>query len=548
MSEMAKTLSFLALAVVALVLGYAIGPGDDNFDIQAEVGKKLNDFTADDVKGLRIVTFEQKTATRSDFEIEEKNGQWTIASKDSYPANAFVQMTEAATCLIDRKILRVAAENATRHKQLGLIDPTSSGLSTESEGVGTRVTMTDNSGSTLTDMVIGKKVRDEAGQDEEEQYFVRSADSDFAYVIKLNPASLTTRFEKWIDRDLLELDPDQVSTIQIKDYSANLVRTSPKGVKPLLTLQSEITLRHDISKKRWFAEEIRVGDTDGTSLVEQQMSEDEELDSIALGKLIKRLSEMSIVDVERKPEVLVEDLREGRELLKNIQAIPSLYGRGFYARQTPTGQPELISRDGELVCTLATGVEYVLRFGGLKLDAEAGSTDSEEADPNVSTDDGLHRYLFVSARLNKSAIQNTELPELPELPEGVEVSEEDNEDKVASAESSENEIPVASETDSSTAVSTEETQTKAQQERVDDPNSALESEALVTNNSKLIAEYRAIEERRKTVVEENKRKEQEAQKTVDRLNERFGDWFYVIDHNVFTDIHLSRDDVVKKKD
>ncbi|MCH8839779.1 MAG: DUF4340 domain-containing protein, partial [Planctomycetes bacterium] len=166
---MAKTLSFVTLAVVSLVAAFVAGPSADDFDIQAEGGKRLNQFDVEDAKRLRIVTFDKETASTREFEVAEADGLWTIPSKQGYPADAVRQMGAAATCLISREVLRIAAENASQHAELGLVDPTASNLDIETVGVGIRVTMTDNNGAPLTDMIIGKQVPETL-----DQYYVRN--------------------------------------------------------------------------------------------------------------------------------------------------------------------------------------------------------------------------------------------------------------------------------------------------------------------------------------------------------------------------------------
>ena len=528
MSEMAKTLSFVAAAAVALLAAYSTGPGEGDFDVQSEVGKTLNEFTIDDAKSLRIATFDKDTATGSEFEVAEEDGLWTIPSKQGYPADAVQQMADAATCLIDREVLRVAADNAVLHEELGLIDPTSPNLGAKSKGVGTRVTMTDNGGKTLTDMIIGKQVLDE-----EEQYYVRNADSDYAYVIALDPEPLTTRFEDWIEKDLLNLNSTDVNKVHIKDYSAQTVFTL-QGRAVATEERSEMKLRFDEADNKWIADEVKVYDEDERLLVDQSLTDDEEIDQDALRDLRFGLADVTIVDVERKPKGLSADLQAGSEFLDNEQAILSLSDRGFSATRNAVGEIDLLSSEGEIVATLNTGVEYVLRFGNLKLDSDGGSSETAKSDPNAEADDGIHRYLFVMARLNKSAIEQPELPALPELPEGVEPptdeAEEDAEDNSKETE--------ADEESDTTEESAEEDSADAEEETEEEDDDV----------SELLDSYKAVQQERDQMTKEYEDKVAAAEKTVRELNERFGDWYYVIDNKVFKDIHLGRDDVIKKKE
>ena len=134
--------------------------------------------------------FDEDTATLRKFEVAEQNGLWSIPSKDGYPADAAKQMAEAATSLMDRKILKLASQNAGDHEQYGVTDPLSPKLEPGQKGVGTRVTMSDEQSKPLVDLILGKAVRDAEGR-----RYVREAGRDAVYVIEIDPAKLSTDFE-----------------------------------------------------------------------------------------------------------------------------------------------------------------------------------------------------------------------------------------------------------------------------------------------------------------------------------------------------------------
>jgi hypothetical protein len=177
MTETAKTLTFMAAGAVALLAAFAVVPGDNSLNVDEYVGQRLNEFDVDKPKRLKIVKFDAETATPHEFEVAEDEGLWTIPSKDGYPADATTQMAEAANCLIDREILRVASTSRSEHAALGVINPSNAKLSSEADGVGTRVIMSDNN-NVLTDMIVGKPVRDAEGQ-----YHVRNTEQDIVYVV-----------------------------------------------------------------------------------------------------------------------------------------------------------------------------------------------------------------------------------------------------------------------------------------------------------------------------------------------------------------------------
>ena len=186
--------------------------------------------------------FDEDSATLREFEVAEQDGLWSIPSKDGYPADAAKQMAEAATSLMDRKILQVASKNAGDHEQFGVIDPLSPKLEPGQKGVGTRVTMSDEQNKPLVDLIVGKPVRDAEGQ-----RYVREAGRDMVYVIEIDPAKLSTNFEDWIEKDLLKLNAWDLEQVDIKDYSAEMGLVMGPNGRPSIGVawdpRADMTLR-----------------------------------------------------------------------------------------------------------------------------------------------------------------------------------------------------------------------------------------------------------------------------------------------------------------
>src|SRR5688500_16335035 len=162
MSENAKTITFVAVGILAIVIGLVTQPKSAELDDNALLGQNLTDEFAspDEAKRLRIVRFNEATADLRNFEVAEKDGLWSIPSKNDYPADAAQQMAEAATSLMDRKILGVATKSAGDHEEYGVIDPLSPKLEAGQKGVGTRVTLSDVNNKPVVDLIIGKAVKD----------------------------------------------------------------------------------------------------------------------------------------------------------------------------------------------------------------------------------------------------------------------------------------------------------------------------------------------------------------------------------------------------
>src|SRR3954447_23983363 len=429
MSENAKTITFVAVGLVAIVLGIVTAPSSAELDKTTLVGKNLTEkFNSPELaKRLRIVRFDQDTATPREFEVAEQNGLWSVPSKENYPADAAKQMAEAANSLIDRKILGVVSNNAGEHEEYGVIDPMQPKLDAGQKGVGTRVTMSDEGGKAIVDLIVGKAVRDA-----EKQRYVRMAGQDVVYVIEIDPSKLSTSFEDWIEKDLLKLHSYDLQQVQIKDYSAELVRAmTPEGLRytPTWDPHAEMTFKYsDSPESKWIAEKIRVFDPKKGDYLEYKLAADEELNDESLNALKSALEDLKIVDVVHKPQGLSNDLKAGQDFMKNDERLRQLASKGFTPAVTKEGGAlELVSSDGEAIATMKNGTKYVLRFGNLtnvaggqdkdeKAPAKDAKADPKDKNAGKGDKNDVHRYLFVMAEFDENSIKRPELQKLPDLP------------------------------------------------------------------------------------------------------------------------------------
>lgn len=597
MTENTKTITIVAVGLLAIVVGLMTRPSPAELDTDTLVGEDLTKHfdSADEAKRLRIVRFDEDTATLREFEVAEQDGLWTIPSKDGYPADAARQMAEAATSLMDRNILAVASESAGDHQQFGVIDPLSPKLEPGAKGVGTRVTMSDVHNEPLADLIVGKAVKDAEGQ-----RYVREAGRDIVYVIEIDPAKLSTNFEDWIEKDLLKLNSWDLAQVEIKDYSAALVQgMTPDGQFKIgieRDPRAEMILAYNETDAKWSPVRLRQFDQQVGDYTDLSLADDEELNPESLNQLKSALDDLQIVDVVRKPQGLSDDLKAGEDFMNNREAMLDLMSRGFTpAAAAEEGPQEIISSDGEVVATMKNGTEYVLRFGNLT-NVASGAKDGEadsagEAAPATGTDDkkpandsDVHRYLFVMARFNENAVKQPELQALPELPKEEPAAESapgepasaggtENGSDPASVEGTEyaGEPPAASEeakpgdTGESAAAGEEANSgdtgesTSAEATDSTDKVAAATGEATAKpaseGESDKDKELETIIAERKRIEAENQRKLDEYQEllkkgreNVNDLNLRFGDWYFVIADDVFKKVRLSRENVIKKKE
>ncbi len=610
MSENAKTGVFWAVSIaVALMAAIVAWPrSTETTSAAAFIGKPLFEDFKDvlEVALLKIDRFDEAMGQLSSFEVlrDSKTQQWTIPSHDDYPADAKDQIRDTATAFLNLEILDVASELKEDHAKFGVVEPNDDSLKVGDEGVGTLVQIKDSKGESLVDLVVGSQVKDAT-----EQRFVRVPTQDVTYVVKFDEKVVTSKFEDWIEDNLLGMSSIDIKAVAIHDYSVVNIGTGAalqKKYNAQLSLEDNGTWQLD--KLVTFKEDVEVPES---------LTQDEELDSAKLNTLKNALGDLKIVDVRRKPEGLSADLLTEASFMEDRKAIQSLQRRGFYAQPTEDGKGEVYSANGELIATLNDGVQYLLRFG--TIDQSLGAEEDNE-DASVT---GLNRYLMVTARVDEHSLVAPEMDAIPKTwdelhpelkaakspaveqpdtdekePEGADKKEpeqdadkpvagpEDADAKPADAKPADKKADEASSTEAGSDGPSNEPAEGAAEDASntdsadsvdpdvdpatdpvsDEKETAKEttSQAAPSDDDKPSLEAKQLSDEEKTeeleiaqekVRKANQRKLDEHQEKLDaaklkvrKLNARFADWYYVVPESEYRKVHLSRSDLVKKKE
>lgn len=523
MKENTKTLSFVAAAVAVALIAWFSSP--DYRDVsQAEQpgGLLFPEFDPLEAASLEVIKYDEATATVRPFKVAQVNNQWSIPSHDNYPADAQNQLADVATGLMGLKILENRSDSPGDHALYGVVDPDPKTLKSGTTGVGTRVTLRDKNDKALVSLIVGKPVEGRDGL-----RYVRRVGQDPVYTVAVKTDKISTKFEDWIEKDLLKLNSWDIKRVEVNDYSVDVLAgtQNPRG---------KMTVEYnDTGDPRWKLTEDLV--FKGGEYEPQGLADDEELDTAKLDAMKTAIDDLKIVDVKPKPAGLSADLKLGESLPKDDEGLQSLTDAGFYPARIGN-RYELVSNDGEFRVLMKDGVQYVLRFGGIA-SAEDTSAGADAGKSQGSS--GMNRYLFVVAEFNESAIEKPQLEPLPEekpaekADGSASADEKDGEKNAAAAEKKEE-------------AASAESDTEKPAEKPADKEAAEEKKPEKTE-----AELKAERER---IEKENKRKEDDYQdklkkgkERVDELNARFAGWYYVISDDVYKKIHLGRSDIVKKK-
>ena len=561
-----RTVAFLAAGLGLLAAGawLQMPPTVRSRDVVAEMaeGKPLFPELTDASKAasLEIVSFDEDTATLAPFKVIKSSGVWVLPSHQNYPADAKDQLAAAATELVDRPIVDIITTSPGDHALYGVKEPDAEKVSVGETGVGQLVEIRDASGNKLARLIVGKEFKRPVGTDAAGRTlrYVRKAGQDPVYLVDLDTAKFSTRFDDWIEKDLLKLSPWDLTRLRIDDSSWS-VAFAPDGRPGISqTRTSEIDLAYDDKEGKWSLLKL-IDFGKGNKPEEKPLAPDEELATTKLNELKNALADLTIVDVVRKPVGLSSDLKADKKFTDDEQAVMSLAGRGFF----PVESGEMLSSSGETVVGMKDGAEYVLRFGNPTSvtgdEAAAPAADKPQGDggdePGKGSGDKGGRYLFVSARFNEGLLTKPELLPLPEAASAETSDDKKPDDKKPDDKVPDDKVPDDKPAADAPGVPGAEGEAGAAGEQGEKQAAPAEGgpDPLAKVDEEEAKAQAALEERR--VIERENRLAQEAygekvkagQKRVRELNSRFADWYYVVSEAEYAKIRLGRSGVIQAK-
>jgi len=540
-----RTATFLAVGLALLAVGswLQLRPALKSRELTTEtaVGKPLFPELSDAAKAasLEIVSFDEDTATLSPFKVVKSGGVWVLPSHQNYPADAKDQLAAAATELVDRPIVDLVSTSPGDHELYGVKEPDADKVAVGETGVGQLVEIRDTSGNKLARLIVGKEFERPAGAGAAGRTlrYVRRAGQDPIYLAELDTTKFTTRFDDWIEKDLLKLSPWDVTRLTIDDSTCSYEVDPGSGLVVSQDRTSRIELAYDDQDAAWSL--LRLEDfTKEGEAEETQLGDDEQLASARLNDLKNALGDLTIVDVVRKPAGLSADLKADEAFTGDQEAVLSLAQRGFF----PFRSGEILSSSGETVVGMKDGVEYLLRFGNPTTvaggeDGGEGGSDNAEA--------GGGRYLFVLARLNESLLEQPEIQPLPELPEESEA--EAAAEEAGGTTEKKTEGDAGTEPDEPSESAKEPAAEQATDADAAAATALAAAEAAEARAQKALEERRRIEQENRRAQEAYDDKLEAARKRVRELNNRFADWYYVVSDAEYAKIRLKRADVIETK-
>jgi len=496
-----RTSLFLLGGLGMLLLGWLAQPRYQSREVKPEAERILFPELTDVQKAasLEVVKYDEELATLQPFKVVQAGGVWVLPSHQNYPADARDHLAAAATELVDLESLDVVSSSAADHETYGVIEPDPEKIKPGMVGVGELIEIRDAGGNKLARLVVGKEDKrpGTSAAGGKKLRFVRKAGQDPVYRVEIDTSKFTTRFDDWIEKDLLKLSPWDVRRAVLDDYSLGAVESGGR-IRVEQNRKDRIEVAYDDKDQRWTLARLEAFGGGPESKLET-LGEAEELASPRLNDLRNALGDLKIVDVVRKPAGLSAELKAEEKFTADQEAVRSMQQRGFL----PLKSGDILSTDGETIVGMKDGVEYVLRFG-------AGTSVGNGSGEDVAADDATGRYLLVMARFNESLLEKPVLEEVPGDAPATEGAAAEGGEKGAA-----DQLKAA-----------DEAEAKAQ--------AALEAR-------------RAVERDNRRRQDDYDAKVKAAQRRVRDLNARFADWYYIVPTKEYAKIHLNRAAVVQPK-
>jgi len=518
MKENKKTITFLGAAIIAVGIATFTSPTKRAPSEKANLmGQALfESFDARAVTGIEIVEVDEEDIQTKSIEVTQTEKGWFIRrpGKADYPANADNQLKDVSSMLFDLRIIDQAGEGAGEHAKFGVLNP-SKAEATES-GIGRLIHLKNSSGSNLASLIIGEEVDGLPST-----YYVRKPDQNAVYRVEVsNARDVSSKFVDWVEQDFLDLDKSKIKQVTLDNYDVNLAQGKINRTNNPFVL--------NIADSKW-------------SLPGGNLKNNEELDKEILDALKDALDDLEIIDVERKPEILVKNLKQGKEFFSNLRdannqaVVQALQQKGFYtiAAKDASGQtvPKVVSNKGEVLVGMESGVEYVLRFG----DIYRGSEDDENSS-------GDSRYIYAFARVNESLLAPPELAPVPSVSPQGSKGPEGGKGPIAKPGSPPDFTPPTAPPQATPPPPP--AKPKGANKKTDTDQSAEKAKKDAEKEAR-IAQIQASNAR---IQSEYNGKISSARQRAKEINENLAGWYYVISNDVYEKIRLERNSFVKSKD
>jgi len=386
-------MGILAAAMIAGALYYY--PKTAEIVVDAKVNQNLFEtYETNDVRSISITQFSNDSNRIEQFRLRRKGERWVIPNVGDFPATRIARIGEVAKSLLDRKVLSLATEDEQGHVEYGVIDPTESANSPNRSSLGMRIDLLDRNKGDIANLIIGKAVP--GSNDGVPRYYVRVPGQPAVYELEVPKQIFKTRFQDWVDPNLLELPPPGSTEVAISKVNVDQYRLDPETIasadrKSMYRCEFEI---EQMNVKKLLFELSKDGEFEEQKLTPPQQQE--------VASTLMSIGNIRYINVVGKPKATAKMLRspataDDTEAFKQLEQ--------FGLRMNKDDRFE--GSNGEVSVATTDGVRVRLLLGSLAQGADSDSLD-------------LHFHAMLIAQLEDSTFEE------PEKPEGVEEDSSEN--------------------------------------------------------------------------------------------------------------------------
>lgn len=319
------------------------------------------------ITGLRVVSWDDALSAARLFEVKRDGDRWIIPSNHGYPADGNTRVTRTASGILGVQLGRQVTDKPAEHAALGVIDPLEPEAGAKT-GFGKRVTMTDSTGATAVDVVIGNRADSGSGVN-----YVREIGKNEVYTAKVE-SDISTKFVDYVETDPFKIQRDGVRGVAVVDYHLD----PDKGVM----------------QPGPYTKALR-GATDQT-WDSPQVPTDKRL---AASKVDEVLSELTAIRLQGvRPFNLRWLQTHGFYVLNDPQSFKLPNALTVQIQEKPYA---LFGTSGRLDVTTNDGLRYSFMFGKVALsddedkEEQADEAKKDDAKAADKTADGTNRYVAV---------------------------------------------------------------------------------------------------------------------------------------------------------
>lgn len=364
---------------------------------------------------LEVKEYDDESAQLSTFSVKLTNGAWVIPSHNDYPADGTEQMGKAAASFIDAKKDVVRSDDPAEHAEFGVVDPEDPAAAKGARG--RRVTIRNESGTALVDVIIGKDVADRQGFK-----FVRYPGENRVYAVEIDP-QVSTKFTDWIEDDLLKMESDDIVAVLSNSYSVDDV-TDPESGQKLTKLVNDEPMYFELQAggaigedgqpaSEWAVVAPPVFGPDGERIDPATYTGEQPLPQAPTppeGKVLNTTKVKQIVGAADRMKIV--GVRPRAQRLDPFE----MQTKGFFL----VGEPprlSLLGDQGEVHLISRDGVIYTLFFGEVTYaTGEALSAGGEDEQPDAEGEQPsstqANRYMFVNVSYDPRRDQTKNEPPL----------------------------------------------------------------------------------------------------------------------------------------